>query len=712
MKLTKLTALLLVICMAVSFVACAGVVEVSVTTTDAPTAGTTTAPITTTSPVTTAPDTNEPETKPDTNEPSETYETITIAKALELCGEPGNITTERYYIRATIKSIDNAQFGAMTIEDETGTISVYGTYSADGSINYSAMTEKPFKGDEVLLHCILQNYNGNKEVKNARLIEFKKVEQKFDESEYTEMSVADARKAEKGVKIKTDGVVARITYANGKIPSGVMLVDETGSIYVYDSDLAQRVQIGNKITILADKTYWILGDEQNNAAKFGCKGCNQLESVKLVSNDEKTDNAFNKTWIPESTVKDILDTPVSEDITSSIYKVTALVKKVPGNGFVNYYINDLDGTTGSYVYTQCNGSDFAWLDAFDGKICTVYLTALNAKSTTSACIFRFLPVLVEDNGFKFDTKDTAKHVVKYYGVGQFNASYTGDPALEMTTKVSSELLGFTNAAITYTSSNTAVVNFTTEGGKTVFHCKKSGSAEITVSCTYDGVTYSEKVTVTVTVNEEFDYDNVKTVVDAAKGTEVTVKGIVGPSLVNQSGFYLIDETGIIAVLVDASVFENIAIGNEIVLKGVRNVMHKKDGTHFGQSYISDVEIVANYYGNHAYDDSFFITGKTLADFYALDKTVDHTTEVYVVKATVKVEETAFYTSIKLTDGATSVTLYCSSANQYGFLKAFAGQEVTLELVPCNWNDKTFYASCALAVRTADGKILNELNFAK
>ncbi len=712
MKLTKLLSLSLAALMLSAAITACGSSGES-TGTDQPSAGTTssstTTSLTTTVPpaTTTAPVTDN---VPDTNEPSTGYPTITVAEALELCGEVGNVTEERYYIRATVKSIDNAQYGAMTIEDETGSIYVYGTYSADGAIGYSAMEDKPYAGDEVLLHCILQNYNGTKEVKNARLIEFKKVEQNFDESEYTEMSIAAARDAKKGTKIKTDGVVAQITYAFGMIPSGVMLVDESGSIYVYDSDLAQRVKVGNKISILADKTYWILDSEQGNANKFGYLGCNQLESVKLVSNDEKTDNVFDKSRIPESTVKEIVETSVTEDITSSIYKVNALVKKVQGTGFVNYYIFDLDGETGSYVYTQCSGSDFAWLDAFDGKICTVYLTALNAKSTASECFFRLLPVLVEDNGFKFDSKNTAKHVVQYYGIGQFNASYTGDPALELVGKVSSDLLGFSNAALTYSSSDESVVKFVTEGGKTVFHCRKTGTAEITVSCTFDGVTYSEKVTVSVTANESYDFVDVKTVIDSAKGTEVTVKGIVGPSLVNRSGFYLIDETGMIAVIVDASVFENIEVGNEIVLTGIRDIKNDKGGNYFGQSYITDVEIVANYYGDHGYADSTFITDKTLADFYELDVTEDHTTEVYVVKATVDVVETQFYTTIKLTNGSTSVSLYCSGAGQYSWLKAFAGQEVTLELAPCNWNDKSYYAGCVLAVRTDGGKVINRLNF--
>ena len=62
----------------------------------------------------------------------------------------------------------------MIIEDSTGSIMVYGTYSADGSIRYDAMTQKPVVGDEVLFHGTLQNYKGNtKEIQNGRLIELK-----------------------------------------------------------------------------------------------------------------------------------------------------------------------------------------------------------------------------------------------------------------------------------------------------------------------------------------------------------------------------------------------------------------------------------------------------------------------------------------------------------------------------------------------------------
>ena len=658
----------------------------------------------------------ETETETETGSEPE-IKVITIKEALEIAGKlaDGQVTEERYYIRGKVTKMLKPQYGNMVVADETGEITVYGTYSEDGALSYEQMTDKAFVGDEVLLHCTLQNFGGTPEVKNARLIEFKKAEVSYDESKYPDMSIADIRKAKDGTLAKVDGVVAAITYANGKVPSGVMLVDGTSSIYVYDTNIAGQVKVGNTITVLGSKTNWILADEQTNAQKFGYEGCCQLESAVLVSNDNK-ESEFDKSWIKESTVKEIMDNPKNNNITTLIYKVNALVTKADGKGFVNYYFNDLDGKTGSYVYTQCNGSDFAWLDQYDGKICTVYLMAINAKSTSTACIYRFFPVKVEDNGFKFDTNKAPEHIVKYYGVGQFASFYSGNPELELLTSVSSDLLGFKDAQLSYSSDNTKVLDFKTVDGKVIMNCYSTGSATVTVTGTYGGKTYSEKVTISVEVQNEdkHDYLNIADAIKAQVGDEITVKGIVGPSVVNKSGFYLIDETGVIAVLMDADVIATVEIGQEVILKGKRDLFDNPDkgGNAHGQTCITNCTVVTNNYGKHDYSTATFIKDFTLADFYNLDATVDKTTQVYVLKATVELIETNYYTSIKLVDGSTSVNLYCSSAGQYGFLKQFAGQEITIEIAPCNWNDKTFYAGCVLSVITENGKILNELNFQK
>ncbi|MGM9643216.1 MAG: hypothetical protein ACI3XI_08415 [Eubacteriales bacterium] len=635
--------------------------------------------------------------------------TLTVKEMLELPLSSGQLTDGRYYVEAVVESVTNATYGAMNIKDATGTISVYNSKNADGTVDYKDMDDKPVKGDTVKLWCTVQNYNGTVEIKSAYIVEVK--HNQIDESAYTAMSIADARNSAKGTKVKVEGVVAKITYATGMVPSGVVLVDGTGSIYVYDGDLAATVKEGNKITVCADKTWWILETEQSNAEKFGYIGCNQLEAAWLVANDG-ANNEFDKSWITSTTVKDIIDTPVTEDITTVIYKVTALIKEVPGSGFTNFYINDLDGTTGTYSYSQCNGGDFAWLRAFDGKICTVYVMALNAKSTASDCFWRFLPVAVVDEGFDPASVNGAEFAVKYHGMPQFTTTtFTGDPAIELVTSVSSDLLALSGVTLTYTSDNAAVVSIVEENGKAVLHCLSTGSATVTVTAQHGDKTYSETVTITVKGSQTVESVTVKDAIDSTLGSTVTVKGIVGPSLVNQSGFYLIDETGIIAVLCDKSVFDTIEIGNEIVLTGTRDCKVKDGADCFGQTHISGATVVENYYGKHEYSTAHFITDKTAADFYALNAGEDHSTEVYVLKVTVEFTTGSYSSGVNLVSGDTKISLYCSGAGQYSWLREFDGQEVTLEVAACNWNSKTYWRGCVIAVHTADGKVVNELNFA-
>ena len=162
---------------------------------------------------------------------------------------------------------------------------------------------------------------------------------------------------------------------------------------------------------------------------------------------------------------------------------------------------------------------------------------------------------------------------------------------------------------------------------------------------------------------------------------------------------------------DADVIASVEIGQEVILKGKRDLFDDPaKGSCHGQTCITNCTVVTNNYGKHEYSTETFVKDFTLEQFYNLDTTVDKTTQVYILKANVEVVETAYYTNIKLTSGSTSVSLYCSSAKQYSFLQAYAGQEVTIEIAPCNWNDKNFYAGCVLAVYTESGKVLNELNF--
>ena len=657
--------------------------------------------------------TQTPNPDPDPNPQPDPDRVITVAEAIEIAmAETSNAPTTRYYIRATIVKVSNPAYGEMTIADETGEIYVYGVYSADGSIGYANFEEKPVKGDEVLLHCTLNTYNGTPQVKNARLIEFTPADKEdIDASAYTEMTIADAREVALGTKVSITGVVARITYANGMKPSGVYLIDGTNSIYVYDADIAGQVSIGNTITVLGSKDYWVLDTEANNASKHGYKGCCQISDAVLYENDKST-TEIDFSWCDELTVKEMLNIPVTENVTTTTFKTNALVKKVPGNGFVNYYFFDIDGETGAYTYTQCNGSDFAWLDEFDGKICTVYLSPINAKSSSSECYYRLLPVAVIDEGYEFDLSKTPEFVMEYYCVDQFLPTYTGNPLKELSASVSSLLLGFDNATISYESDNENSVYFTIDTPGTVtLNCKNNGVANVTITVTYGEYTCTKTITITVDAPVESNGLTVELAIDEMVGEIVQVEGIVGPSLVNQDGFYLIDETGVIAVRVnDSSVWEGLAIGQKVVVEGKRDKFNSGNNG-YGVTCLTSATILVNYYGNHEYSTASFITDKTLDDFYALNASEDHSTEVYVATGKIVIQETNYYSNIKIeSPNGKQITLYSSSANQYNWLKAYAGQEITVEIVPCNWNGKNYYAGCVIAVITEDGKILNELNF--
>lgn len=647
------------------------------------------------------------------------YECITIAEANALCKQFTSApSTDRYYIIGTVKSVDNAAYGQLTIEDETGSIMVYGTYSSDGEKKYSEMGVNLKAGDLVLLHSTLQNYNGTNEVQNGRLIDYaagQLVPPSINPDDYQLSTIADVRLVADETVVKVSGVVARITYAFGMKPSGFYLVDGTNSIYVYDDTVASSVSVGNTVTVIGEKDHWILEGEVSSAEKFGYKGCNQITKATLVANDNGNSD-FDKSWIQESTVKEIMDTPVTEDITTTIFKVNALVKKAVGSNFINYYIDDLDGVTGSYVYTQCSGSDFAWLDQFDGKICTVYLSVINAKSNASNALWRFLPIAVEDNGYTFDVSTAPQFAIDYYAKDQFLSGYTSNPELKLVTSVSSELLGFENVVLSYASSDENVATFNTDAdGNVIFNLVAYGNATITVTATHNGNVATHTLTVKYSEATTYDYISVEDAILAADDTTVIVKGIVGPSLVNKVGFYLMGEEGLIAVITTAETMQTLEIGNEVIIQGKRELYINPDKSgRFGQSSIVDVEVLVNNYGKHEYNDDYFITDKTATDVKNLNIMEDHTTEVYVLDLVLTYVDAGYYTTLNVKDAnGVELKLYMSGAGQYSWMSEYYGQTVTVELAPCNWNDKTDqYRICILAIILEDGtKIYNTSNWA-
>ena len=98
---------------------------------------------------------------------------ISIEQAITLGSAQAHntYTTEKYMIEGTVTEVYNTTYGNMYVTDGVNTITVYGLYSADGSVRYDAMTVKPVAGDKVVVMGVVGQYNGTAQFKNAWLVE-------------------------------------------------------------------------------------------------------------------------------------------------------------------------------------------------------------------------------------------------------------------------------------------------------------------------------------------------------------------------------------------------------------------------------------------------------------------------------------------------------------------------------------------------------------
>ena len=649
----------------------------------------------------------------DNKDDKEDIKYLTVSEAYAMAVEAGEKgTAERQYVKGTVKEISNPLYGEMYITDGEKTLYVYGVYSIDGEKKYPDLDEKPYTGDEVYLYGVLKTYKDSPELGASWLQKFVSHQGEVDLSTYTEVSVEEARQAEVGEKLIISGVVSTITYANGMKPNGIFVVDNTGSIYVYSLEVASRVEVGNTIKVAGTKTLYILDSEKTNASVFGYLGSIQLQDAVFISSTtDKKD--FNKEWIEESTVKKMLDTPLSNNITTKIFKVNAIINKVPGSGFVNYYINDLDNKTGSYCYTLCNGNDFGYLDRYDGKICTVYLTAINCKATKATTIYRFVPILVEENtGFSMTDQEIAKFAIEYYAKSQFLEEYNSDPELQLLMKASNDYIPFKDVAFSYKSNSDLI---TIDDHEDMLHIDSGNSkATITITATYKDAVVEEDIEILVNSKDIPETISIKAAIESDDNTTVTVRGIVMSGTVNQTGFYLNDGTGVIAVRTDADTLAKISLGNDIVVTGVKTHIVKEGYTMVGQCCIENATLEVNLLGNNEYSTDTFITNLTFDDMIELiSSDEDLTTNVYVIKCYLKKVESQYYTNFYLTneDKTKDIYLYAGSGSQYSIYNDFVDNgELTITFMLCNWNSKTPYRACIISVDDGSNVVINNYNF--
>jgi len=99
---------------------------------------------------------------------------LTIAEAIALgkVHAHNTYTEGKYYVTGEIVEVYQTKYGNMRIKDEAGNIlTVYGTYSADGSTRYDALEVKPVAGDTVTVYGIIGQFNGTPQLKEGWITE-------------------------------------------------------------------------------------------------------------------------------------------------------------------------------------------------------------------------------------------------------------------------------------------------------------------------------------------------------------------------------------------------------------------------------------------------------------------------------------------------------------------------------------------------------------
>lgn len=659
-----------------------------------------------------------------------------VKEAIEFANAAGEDLSDEYVVQGVITNISNYAYGERTIadvSDESVSLSIYGVRGADGETYFNDLENIPQKGDTVYLKGVLHTFNGTPEMgpkgSPAKLLHFDSTHGAFDASAYTASTIAAARSAAKGTKVKITGVVAKITRGQHYSPNGVYLVDATGSIYVYGGDVAGQVAEGNTITVAGETDLFIAVKEQNIAAQIGYKGAIQVSNSHLISN-EKGNTEFPKDAIQYKTRKQIVETDVTkENITGEIFHTTAIIKKSVGASFVNYYINDLDQKTGTYTYTANNGKDFSWLENYLGKVVDLYVGVTNCKSTNTGAIYRVNPITVNpiENYVREDSK-VVPFVYDYYVKGQFLNVYAGNPELEVRTSHSDSLLGFSNVSISYSSSNTELASFVTgEDGKTILNINKDAAVKTaTLTRTVSYKDQSQTYTKDISFADITGAQSVSVANSAADGETVKIRGIVAASILNKKkSFYVTDSNGVIACLVDkaySTVLDGFIInsGDEVVLEGIkRHRGNSNDSTDYGSAYLE----ISKFYGVISYDNTIpnpnVITNKTFADLHDVDRTTEYSRQLYSLNVYYYTdrknvaciyESKAAYDRKQNGEDVDYINIYKGGYNQVAFLKDFENKEVTMTFALCNWNNKTYAAICPFSATDGTKTAYNTFSY--
>ena len=490
---------------------------------------------------------------------------------------------------------------------------------------------------------------------------------------------------EEGQEVYVNGVVAFVVYGTTKnIPVGFYLYDNTDAIYVYSYDYAKEVVAGDEVVITGHFTKYIDESSASSAQYAGYTGARQIvpATCEVVSKE----NEINTDFVEETSIADLCMIPVSENITSNVYKVVARINRSQGNGFVNYYFNDLNGVDSYYAYTTANGADLEWLNEYDGEVRECIIAIQNCKLSASGNFWRIVPLQI------LDEVEVSDETYALYALDrlekQFAEKYTALCDFDLV-KTDEILEG---SKVSYISTSEGVVIADKED---VFNIALNFGEEkvvmnVVINVEYKGVNYEREVSFECGIEKpEIETISIEEARNVPVGEKAVIEGyIVGflymKGATTPAGFELIDETSSIAVFISTAVDANTDItklkkGEYVIVEGLGDLYQsREDYNHTGSIRLNNAEVLYQDWQEHEIP-SEWIEEMPMAEL--VNNPSDNNISNKVYKTTMYVEKSSGnyvnYYIHDLEDPSLSMIVYSQNSNktgpgEYAWLSEYAG----------------------------------------
>ena len=292
-------------------------------------------------------------------------------------GQEHNVYTEsKYLVAGIITEVYNTTYGNMKITDEFGNIlTIYGTYDADGTNRYDAMTAQPVAGDYVVILGIVGQYNGTPQIKNGWIMSY---------TTPTSVSDAIAIGAAQGTDYTEEKYVVTgvITEVYNTQYGNMYITDGNGNILTiygtYSADGATRYDkmsvqpvAGDTVTI-----YGSLGQYKGTAQiKNGWIVAHTAAASENPENPETPDAPTGETL----SIADAIALGASKDhdnYTTEKYYVTGVITEVYNTTYGNMKITDGNGNIltiyGTYSADGATRYDKMSVQPVAGDTVTIY----------------------------------------------------------------------------------------------------------------------------------------------------------------------------------------------------------------------------------------------------------------------------------------------------------------------------------------------------